>query len=277
MKPFERSWLYECTVLHRRLWPRHHEFVYRLFLFALDLDEVAARSPGSWLLGINRPGLYSLRDQDHFEAACGGLRERAEAFLQAAGVGERPARILLVTHPRFLGYTFNPISLWFCHKADGESQGVIAEVGNTFGELKPYWVPASGGEFRLRAPKHFYVSPFSDLDWEFDFRMAPAGAHLGVWIDVWRGGERALVSSLTGRRVPLTARSLLQQTARFPFVTLQVIAKIHWQAFRLWLQRVPFHWKEERPDLQQGVYQPHRSLRTPPEKNRSRPAPQARA
>ncbi|MCX7868483.1 MAG: DUF1365 domain-containing protein [Terrimicrobiaceae bacterium] len=261
MKPFERSCVYECDVWHRRLWPREHEFVYRVFLFAFDLDEVAARAPGSWLLGINRPGLYSLQNRDHFGASNASLRERAESFLRANGVDERPSRILLLTNARFLGYTFNPISVWFCEGAGGSPLGAIAEVGNTFGELKPFFVPPSSGGFHLRAPKHFYVSPFSDLDWEFEFRFARPGGRLGVWIDVFRSGDKALASSLTGRKLPLRTSVLLAQTARFPFITLKVISLIHWQALRLWLKRVPFHRKEEKPELQQGVFRPHRSLR----------------
>lgn len=260
MRDFEKSCLYDCQVFHRRLWPRQHEFLYRIFLFAFDLDEVGERAPGDWLLGINRPALYSLQTQDHFGGAKVPFREQAELFLRGQGVAETPSRILLVTHPRFLGYTFNPISVWFCEAADGSPLGAVAEVGNTFGELKPYFVPPAARGFFLRTPKHFYVSPFSDLDWEFEFRFEPAGERLGVWIDVYRGGNKALVSSLTGRRKPLNFPSLMAQTARFPFMTLQVITLIHWQALRLWLKRVPFHRKEEKIEQQTRVFRPHRSL-----------------
>jgi len=265
MTPFSRSCLYEADVFHRRLWPRQHEFLYRIFMFAFDLDEIADRAPGSWLLGINRAGLYSLRDSDHFDAGAGSLRGRAEAFLKSHGVEEAPARIVLVTNARFLGYTFNPISVWFCEALDGSPLGAIAEVGNTFGELKPYFVPPGAHGFHLRTPKHFYVSPFSDLEWEFDFRFEGPGERLGLWIDVYREGRKALVSSLTGRRRPLRTSTLLRQTARFPFVTLKVIVLIHWQAFRLWLKGIPFHRKQEHPELQRDVFRPHRSLRAPPD------------
>lgn len=262
MKAYSRSCLYETDVLHRRLWPKQHEFVYRYFVFALDLDEIAERAPGDWLLGINRFGLYSLMDADHFGAeGQGGLRSRAEGYLREHGVRESPGRILLVTNARFLGYTFNPISIWFCEAADGNPLGAIAEVGNTFGELKPYFVPPGERGFQLRTVKEFYVSPFSDLDWEFDFRFAAPGERLGVWIDVYRRGEKALVSSFSGRKVSLSSSSLLRQTGKFPFVTLRVIGLIHWQALRLWWKRVPYHRKEEFPERQRGVFRPHRSLR----------------
>lgn len=250
------SCLYECTVMHRRLSPKRNEFVYRIFLFALDLDELPEVTLKVAVFHHNEPGLYNFRDDDHFPLVPGDARANAEAFLAQNGIPEKPARILLLTNARFLGYTFNPISIWFCYRADGSPLAAIAEVGNTFGEQKPFLVPFRDGVFHLRTPKHFYVSPFSALDLEFDFRFELPGERLGVYIDDYKGEERTLLSVLTGHREELTTANLLAFTAKYPFITLKTIGLIHWHAFLLWLKRVPFHFKEASPDLQRGVFRP---------------------
>ncbi len=172
------SALYECTVMHRRLSPVRHEFVYRVFLFALDVDElptIAAQVP---LFGYNESAPYSFFDRDHFQMIPGGsARENAEAYLASQGITEKPARILLLTNARTFGYVFNPISIWYCYRADGSPLAAIAEVGNTFGEIKPYLVPVQGPLFSSRTVKHFYVSPFSTLDQHFDFPLRHAEGH----------------------------------------------------------------------------------------------------
>lgn len=255
------SCLYECTVMHRRLSPKRHEFVNRIFLFALDLDELPALTRRVPIFGHNEPGLYNFRDDDHFQITPGSARENAEAFLARHGITGKPARILLLTNTRFLGYTFNPLSIWFCYRADGSPLAAIAEVGNTFKELKPFLVPFQDGAFHLRIPKHFYVSPFSDLDLEFDFRFEPPGERLGVFIDDYTGADKTLVTSLTGKRSELTTGNLAAFTLKYPLITLKVIGLIHWHALLLWLKRLPFHRKEARTDLQRDVFRPHESLK----------------
>ena len=250
----KNSSLYECSVLHRRTWPKRHAFVYRIFLFCLDLDELGNFETGHPVFGVNEPALYSFRDEDHFRLVPGNARANAEAFLKKNGISERPASIRLLTNARFLGYTFNPISIWFCSRQDGSPLAAIAEVGNTFRELKPFLVPPEGKGFHLRAPKHFYVSPFSALDLEFDFRFEEPGARLAVYIDDYRGEERVLASALTGKQLPLTTANLLGLTAKYPFITLKVIALIHWQALRLWVKGLPYFRKEESADLQKDVF-----------------------
>lgn len=248
------SCLYECTVFHRRLAPRRHEFTYRIFLFLLDLGELDLVAREVPVFSIDDPNLYSLRREDYFRLAPGGIRESVAAFLADRGVEEPPARMRVLTLPRFLGYTFNPISVFFCETADGGALPAVVQVGNTFRELKPYLVPPAAGGFHQRTPKDFYVSPFSELDLEFDFRLATPGPTLRVNIDDYRGGEKVLVSSVSGRRLELTLANLLMLTVKYPLVTLKVIALIHWEALRLWAKRIPFRMKEDELEKQKGVY-----------------------
>ena len=250
------SCLYECTVMHRRLHPKRHEFVYRIFLFLLDLDEIPALTRDVPIFSAGEPNLYSLRNEDYFQFHSEGLRANLETFLQTRNFTEKPTRIRLLTLPRFLGYTFNPISIFFCFDRENRPIASVVQVGNTFGELKPYLVPLDpdGNAFHLRVPKNYYVSPFSPLDLAFDFRFQIPGERLHIAIDEYEGDRKILLSTLTGQRSELTAWNLARLTAAFPLVTLKIIFLIHWEALRLWLKGIPFHMKEENPDRQTGTF-----------------------
>lgn len=286
-----RSCLYECRVMHHRLRPKKHRFEYGLFIACLDLDELAAADRELRLFSHNRRNLYEFRDSDHFIRSgtsaganpAQGLKARVLAWLTDQGVSVgQDCRIDLVTLPRVAGYVFNPVSFYFVASANGLPICAIAEVGNTFGEQKAYLVPVEARPassdspsesssnsnsprskpppghplaiFRLTAPKHFYVSPFSELDLHFDFRLTQPDERLTVGVTDLNGkGETVLVSALTGKRRPLADRELIRLTARYPLVTARVITLIHWQALRLWMKRIPFFTKAENPSLQQGV------------------------
>ncbi len=257
-----KSALYECRVMHRRLRPKRHEFVYRIFLFWLDLDELDEVERRVRFFSVNRANLYSFRDADHFSLGLRTARDNAIEFLRRQGDAREPAAVRVLTLPRVFGYTFNPISVFFFYDAGGEAYTSLVEVENTFYERKPFVVPAvDGGGFHRRVAKHFYVSPFSEHDLDFDFRFDPPDERLCILIDDYRGGEAELVSALTGVRAPLTTRSLAAFTLKYPLITTKIIAAIHWQAFLLWLKRVPFRKKNARRDLQRDVFNPHKSLR----------------
>ena len=253
------SCLYECTVMHRRLSPKKHEFVYRIFLFLFDLEELPEIERRVPFFSVNAPNLYSLRDEDCFQFHSRGIRQNLESFLATQNLPIRPARIQLLTLPRLLGYTFNPVSVFFCFDENNRPLTSVIQVGNTFGELKPYLVPCdpSGTGFHVRVPKNYYVSPFSALDLEFDFRFDTPGPRLRLAIDDYAGSERVLISTVTGARKELSAANLARLTLRYPLVTLKVIFLIHWEALRLWLKKIPFRMKEADPELQQGAHRIH--------------------
>jgi DUF1365 family protein len=252
--------------MHHRLEPKEHHFRYRIFMFALDLDELPALATRLPFFSLNRWNLYTFRDRDHLTLPGGETKPAKDnliAYLAGNGVQfPSDGRILLVTLPRVLGYIFNPVSFYFCSDAAGVPLCAVVEVGNTFREMKPYLVSARGsdGNFRLIAPKHFYVSPFSALDLSFDFKLRIPGDTLDIHIDDRDGERRVLLTALTGKRSPLTSARLLWFTLKYPLITLKVIFSIHWHAFRLWLKRLPFHRKAANPELQRDVLRPHSSI-----------------
>ena len=188
---------------------------------------------------------------------------RVVACLAEQGIDLAGGRVLLVTLPRVAGYLVNPVSFYFCQDRAGRPVAAVAEVTNTFREMKPFVLgPATrrDGAFALRTPKYFYVSPFTDMDVAFDFLLRDPGERFSVQIDDYDAGQRTLTSTLTGQRRPLTDRTLAWCTLKYPLITLRVIALIHWQAFRLYLKQVPWFAKAARPDAQRDLYRPHASL-----------------
>ncbi|HEY1109628.1 MAG TPA: DUF1365 domain-containing protein [Opitutaceae bacterium] len=273
------SSLYDCRIVHARFAPKAHRFAYRLFLFALDLDELDALHRRLRLFSLGKRNLYSLRERDFLPAdeplhnrteggaapapAGASLKARVIAHLAGRGIDIAGGRVLLVTLPRVLGYTFNPVSFYFCYDRGGEPVAAIAEVTNTFREMKPYTLGPETrreGSFANRVPKHFYVSPFSDVDVRFDFQLRVPGELLSVQIDDYTEGKRTLTSTLVGTRRPLTDARLAWFTLKYPLITLKVIGLIHWHALRLWWKSVPWFPKAARAAEQRDLYRPHASL-----------------
>jgi len=269
--------------MHRRFAPREHGFVYRIFLFALDLDELDTLDARLRLFSTRRANLYRFCDADFFPAheplhnattrkidapptSAGNLKSRVVSHLAAHGVDLTGGRVVLVTLPRVFGYLFNPVSFYFCYDRTGAPVAALAEVTNTFREMKTFTLAPDARDadgFHLRTPKHFYVSPFSDVDVEFDFLLRPLGERLSVQIDDYTAGQRTLTSTLTGERRPLTDAQLLRTTLRHPLVTLRIITLIHWHALRLWLKRIPWFAKAARAADQRALHRPHASLVRP--------------
>jgi uncharacterized protein len=275
------SCLYECVIVHRRLRPRQYAFEHKMMMLYADLDELDAIDRGTRLLSRERGNLYSFRDADYFPTGTGGdLKCRVSAWLRERGIELGDAgRIRLLTLPRILGYIFNPISIYFCSDARDLPLCAIAEVGNTFREKKLFVLPIHVAQqpanrtaatltpptrprYRLRVPKHYYVSPFTSLDVCFDFDLLLPGQNLQVHIEDWDANGKLLDSHLRGARVPLSDWQLLRFAVKFPALTLKVIGLIHWHALWLAVRRVRWHRKADRPDLQREVLNPTPSLRS---------------
>ncbi len=249
--------------MHHRLLPKEHRFQYRIFMFALDLNEIDTVASRVFGFSRNRFNLYTFKDSDHLPCTGGRVKENLGNYLREQGVLlPEKGRVVLLTLPRVLGYIFNPVSFYFCFDEAETPVCAVAEVGNTFGEMKPFLLqnfsPESG--FRLVAPKHFYVSPFSGLEIAFDFKLRVPSEHLEIHINDLAGEQVTLLSALTGRRLALGSATLLWLTFKYPLITVRIIFLIHWHALFLWAKGLPYFAKSDRADLQKDILRPHRSL-----------------
>ena len=243
-------------VRHRRLRPAPHAFSYRAMFLLLPMRSLARDST---LLPIarNRWGAMSFFDADHGDGRSDSLAW-LDALLAAEGITDADGEVWLQTFPRIWGYTFKPVSLWYCERADGSLRCAVAEVNNTFGERHCYLLTPDAGSDRLHwgatytARKVFHVSPFCTVEGGYRFRFmrraSPAPQRLILRIDHDDATGPLIETSLSGELVPLTAAGARLALLRHPLHSFGVMARIHWQAFKLWRKRVPFHSKPLPPD-----------------------------
>ena len=246
------SGLYAGTVVHRRMRPRAHRLKYRIFMMLLDLDEIDRIAGASRLFSRNRFNLLSFHDRDYGDRSGAPIRPQIEGHLRAAGLGEASASIRLLTMPRVLGYVFNPISIYFCHRADGSLGAILYEVSNTFGERHSYLIPVqrrtTDGQVRQHCDKALHVSPFIPMDVSYDFRVAPPGERVTIAIAEHDAAGLLLTASFAGQRKPLGDAALLRAFVTHPLLTIKVVGGIHWEALRLWIKGVPLTHRPPAPD-----------------------------
>lgn len=239
-------------VTHRRTRPRRHAFTYPAFCLRVPLSGLDALERNG--IARNRRGIVSFHDRDH--GPCDGtpLLPWIRGLLAAEGV-DGDGEIVLHAFPRMLGYVFNPISFWVCHDRAGAVRAVLCEVRNTFGERHNYLLagedgtPLSSGQ-TLTARKVFHVSPFCAVSGRYAFRFHFGDGRWLARIDYFDGedAQPLLETWISGDAVPVSSGAARGLPWRYPLFTLAVIARIHWQALKLWAKRVPFFTKPAPPE-----------------------------
>ena len=249
--------------MHHRLEPKKHSFHYDIFMFYLDLDEIEMLSKKLRFMSYNRFNLFNYKDSEHLQLPRENpdktktTKQHITHFLSENGVEIGKGKIMLLTGLNTLGYNFNPVSFYYCFNEQNEAICAIAEVSNTFKEMKPYFLSKeqlNEGVFKLNTKKHFYVSPFFDHDTNFDFNLPLPGEKLNIRIDDYKDDKRIFISTLTGEKEALTDRKLLGFFLSIPFVSLKVITLFHWNAMLLWLKKIPYRKKGEHLELQKEVF-----------------------
>ena len=235
--------LYFGDVMHARLKPVGHRFSYRVMSVLIDLDRLDDANRQSPLFGVNRAALYSFRESDHGDRDGSPLRAYAQRCAGDHGIDLAGGRVLLLCCPRLLGYTFNPLSIYFCYGTDDTLALLIYEVRNTFGEIHAYVLPVvpdnvSAAGIRQQYRKLFYVSPFIDMAMHYHFRISEPRDTVKVRILERDAQGPLLAATFSGKCSALTTAALLRAFVSLPLVTLKILAAIHWEALRLWRKGV---------------------------------------
>ncbi|MET0986594.1 MAG: DUF1365 domain-containing protein [Steroidobacteraceae bacterium] len=244
-----RSCLYTGTIRHARFIPHRHRFDYRLFMLLLDLDELPHLFDDYWLWSARRPALAWFKRSDYLGDPDRPLAESVRDLIQQR-TGMRPlGRIQLLTHLRYFGYSFNPVSFYYVYDESGATlQFIVAEITNTpWNERHAYVLSiaaaehAAPDEWRWCFGKVFHVSPFMPMDIRYAWQLSAPDALLFVHMDNRRDAALQFSATLRLERQPLAPATLARALIHFPWMTARVSALIYWQALRLWFKRTPFH------------------------------------
>jgi len=241
--------LMRAQVMHQRLRPVGHRFVYPVFCVRIDLAR-ADEARNAWF-GMDRRRLISIRSRDYGARDGGDLQQWVRARLAEAGLVADGA-IVLQTFPRLFGFVFNPISLFLCHDLEGRLRAVLAEVNSTFGQTWHYLLSAPDGAVidqhtALATPKRMHVSPFCEVRGHYRFRLRQRGEYALVGIDYHDDGQEQplLRTAIGGQLRALTAAAAGAALCAQPLMTIGIVARIHWQALLLWRKRVPWFSKPQ--------------------------------
>ncbi|MDQ3441414.1 MAG: DUF1365 domain-containing protein [Planctomycetota bacterium] len=235
------SGLFVGTLRHRRKAPVPHAFTYPLFMALLDIDRLPDLMRVSRVTSYNRWNWASFDDRDHLGDSTRPLRQRLAVDAARHDVDLPDGRIFLLTHLRYLGYCFNPVSFFYCFDAAERLQVVLAEVSNTFGGAHNYWLrpdPASR-TFRSAAAKSLDVSPFMSADLDYAFAFTPPAGRLVAHMMTIKQGLVLFDATLSLERRPWNATEIRRALFNHPVMTASVVAGIHWQALKLWWKGVP--------------------------------------
>jgi DUF1365 family protein len=235
-------------VRHTRLRPTRHAFAYGTFFLLLPMR--ALTKFDSKTLAINRFGAISFHDQDHGDgrgAAQGGALAWLDALLQSEGIDDANGEVWLHCYPRIFGFTFKPVSFWYCHDKSDELRAIVVEVNNTFGERHCYLLDKPQWGIEQTADKVFHVSPFCSVEGQYRFRFMRTADRTVARIDHDDALGALIQTSVSGQLVALTSRTQWQALLRYPLMTVMVVVRIHWQAFKLWRKKVTFFSKPSPP------------------------------
>ena len=229
--------------MHRRFGPKPHWFRYRAFWLLLDLEELEALSRRLRFFSLDRFNIFGLSNTDHGDGSSTPVYDQIMRRLESAGIDLKNGTVRLLCMPRVLGYSFNPLSVYFCHRSDGEVAAIVYEVHNTFGQRHSYLIPVNCDAATLhhQCGKKLYVSPFLDMAMRYDFSIRAPAERIALSIRTSQGDRPVMTACLAGNRRPLTDRGLMSVFLAIPALTLKVILAIHWQALRLWLKGLPLH------------------------------------
>lgn len=233
-------------VRHKRIKPVEHAFAYPTYFLMLPMRSLSTTTND--ILKRNRWAPLSFYDKDHGDGRADSLAWIDE-LLKSEAIHDATGEVWLHCYPRVLGYTFKPVSFWYCHLTDGTLRAIVVEVNNTFGERHCYLLdkPVFGAE--QIASKVFHVSPFNHVEGNYRFRFMTTNQNTLARVDYDDGMGPLLETSVSGELEPISPQSIRKALWRYPMMTFGVIARIHWQALKLWRKRIAYVARPTPPEL----------------------------
>jgi len=238
------SALYVGKLRHRRFSPKDHSFEYPVFMALLDVDQIPELMKLSRFSSYGRWNVMSYFERDHFGDPQKRLRDRIAEDAAKSGVTIPDGRIFLLTHLRYFGYVFNPVSFFYFYDVAGKLRQMMAEVNSTFGERHNYWLtpenekPAVAAR-RYTSEKRMHVSPFMAMDLEYDWIFTEPGDRLIAHMNTLKAGRRFFDATLQLEKREWSPVEIRRVLAAYPLMTARVIGAIHWEALKLWIKGVP--------------------------------------
>ena len=243
-----KSCIYKGKLYHHRYLPRENKFTYTVFFMFLDLEELDHVFDGRWLWSVGRANVANFRRADYLgpedRPLAKAVRDRVEKE-----IGELPAGpIRILTHLRYYGHCFNPVSFYYCYDAaDTRVEYIVAEITNTpWRERHSYvlnmkQIRDKGLGKHFQFAKAFHVSPFMDMDFLYDWRFEEPGESLYIHMTNFKENKKFFEAVLSMQRREISSAALAWVLIRFPAMTIKVLSMIYWQAFRLWLKKTPYY------------------------------------
>jgi DUF1365 family protein len=232
------SQLYFGHVMHKRIMPMSYRFNYKVFGLLLDIDTFEQEANSMIWLSYNRFNLLSVKIKDHGACDQSSWRSWLLNILAESGLNDI-GRVQLLCFPRVLGYSFNPLSVWYCENTRGDTIAIISEVRNTFGGLYHYVHHNNGlaltWPVECIADKRFHVSPFIDMNQQYHFKFSKSVSTLGVLINEYQDDVLHLIASQTAATETITNTKLLRAFFMMPMMSFKIMLLIHWHALKIWL------------------------------------------
>ena len=240
-----KNFIYTGTVVHRRFTPFTHFFNYPLFMAFIDLDTVNTFLKKSWFWNVNKKALVAFHREDYHGKPDIDLSDSVRKTVHKSIGKEIKGPIRLLTHLRYFGYCFNPVSFYYCYdEMDSEVEVIMAEVTNTpWKERYPYIIYNKNGKSKLLKAnfnKKLHVSPFWGMDHDYEWMFNQPDKDLFVYMKNFKSNRKVFDATLKMKRILFTKKELVKQIIKFPFITTVIVFRIHFQAFKLWLKKAPF-------------------------------------
>ena len=236
----DSSCIYSGFVTHKRFKPKRHFFSYKIFSLLLDLEEIELLEKKIKFFSFNKFNVLSFYNKDHGSRDGSCLVNWTKKILKDHNIDIGSGKIKLLCFPRFFGYVFNPLSIFYCYGEDSKLKAILYEVKNTFNEQHTYVFSASTSSKLIlhRCNKKFYVSPFIEMEMSYNFRLLKPGSRISIFIREKDVGGTLLTACQVGQRIELNSKQLFLQLVKHPLMSFKVILAIHFEAFRLWIKGI---------------------------------------